>query len=825
MAHHHAFAETLPSAGSRLLNLMSRIGSTVAAIPRSIVGTILPATRREGRVIGLVGVVIVLFIVAFTNLMLRELDDSSRTSGQAHVEQLTRAVTYQLGTTLFMVENVMDQASDGVKAHSNIRGVQLNSQHQVATNLLADFLFLDPEGQVVTAMTNAEALANRDLSDRDYFRVHLESHSLATRLNRPIHGRLTGSELFPVSRAVRKPNGELIGVLVAMIDIKGLERVWKDIGLTPADTIVLIGEDGEEWLEWPHRPVVENAVELSWSRRVAGWPMRAIAKLDQASIDSQNASARRAIIGSAGVGAAMVALFAFLLANRARQAARERDDADSVRARLTAALNAVPVEFVEYDHDRRLIMANQAARDASPWRVPGAARGKTVDEVMASYATHFATTDNAAAWKAWTEQTIADYDRGGVSESYRPDGQWRRSYVSDMPGGGRVVVRVNITDEKQREEQLAAEMERLNSVFQSTGAGIVLLDRDGRVILANQHVLDDFGKTAPEVIGRTHTELGLRGVTAALEGWRAAVGPERLKTLQYERNLVQPNGSKRAMKVTADPVQDEAGRLRYIVLIAVDDTERREAEVRLFDSARIAHLGDMATGMAHELNQPLAVIRMSTEGLLEELDMPEAEVMPADMVDLFRSKLDKICKQVERATGLVRTLRSVAHKPADHPAPFDLVAAVRKGADLLREQLRATRIDFQLDLPAAGPMVLGDANQLQQVLINLVLNARDALVDAAGRPKTATLGHIAVRMAAAVAGGGMELTVDDDGPGIPDEVMPRLFEPFFTTKPTGKGTGLGLSISHGIIKRMGGRITAENRPEGGARFRIAFPPS
>jgi len=149
---------------------------------------------------------------------------------------------------------------------------------------------------------------------------------------------------------------------------------------------------------------------------------------------------------------------------------------------------------------------------------------------------------------------------------------------------------------------------------------------------------------------------------------------------------------------------------------------------------------------------------------------------------------------------------------------------VRKGADLLREQLRTARIHFQLDLPDAGPMAKGDANQLQQVLINLVLNARDAVAEAPGRPATGTLGHIAVRMTAA-ADGGMELIVDDDGPGIPDTVMPRLFEPFFTTKPTGKGTGLGLSISHGIVKRMGGRMVAENRPERGARFRIAFPPT
>ncbi len=520
----------------------------------------------------------------------------------------------------------------------------------------------------------------------------------------------------------------------------------------------------------------------------------------------------------------MVGLFAFLLANRARQAARERDAADAVRARLTAALNAVPVEFVEYDRDRRLIMANQAARDASPWRVPGAARGKTVDEVMATYATHFQTADNAPAWKAWTDQTIVDFDRGGVAEFCRPDGQWRRSYVSDMPGGGRVVVRVDITEEKLREKQLAAEMARLNSVVQSTGAGILMLDRDGRVVLVNQHVLDDFGKTAAEVIGRLIPSWGSKGIDAVLGDWQAAAGPQRLKTLEYERKFVRADGAQRIVKVTADPVQDEAGRLRYIVMIAVDDTERRLAEVRLFDSARIAHLGEMATGMAHELNQPLAVIRMTTEGLIEELEIPEAAAMPSELGELFRSKLDRICKQVERASGLVRTLRSVARKPANDPAPFDLVAAVQKGADLLREQLRAARIDFRLDLPSSGPMVRGDANQLQQVLISLVLNARDAWSTMPDDRRPARSAALPCAWPAA-ADGGMELTVEDDGPGIPDEVMPRLFEPFFTTKPTGKGAGLGLSISHGIIKAMGGQITAENRPEGGARFRIAFPPS
>ncbi|MDP2378617.1 ATP-binding protein [Reyranella sp.] len=828
MSLNQTFVAALPRVGSQALRLAGRTVSFVATLMRWLVTMVLPAARREGRVIGIVSVAIVLFIAGFTSLVLREIDDSSRASGQAHVEQLGNAVTRQMGTMLFMVENALSRAGKEIRVRDDAhRIIKLDAQHQVAANLLADFFFVDPEGQVVSAMTHGEALAHRDLSDRAYFRIHLNSLGLASLLSRPVHGRLTGAELLPVSRPVRRPHGELIGVLVAMIDVKALDRIWQDIGLRPDDTLDLIGEDGAVWMSWPHRPISENAGDtLAFSRHIAGWPMQVVAKVDQASVDRQNFAAKRAIVGSAAVGSVMVGLFGFLLANRAREVARERDAADAVRARLTAALNAVPVEFVEYDRDRRLIMANQAARDASPWRTPGAARGKTVDEVMAIYAEHFQAEDTAAAWQAWVAQTIIDFDRGGVADSRRPDGQWRRSYVSDMPGGGRVVVRVDITEAKRHEAQLAGEMERLNSVFQSTGAGIVMLDRDGRIVLVNRQVLETFGKTAAEVIGQTHSELGLKGIDTVLGTWQRASGPQRLKAHEYERHLVHADdGTKRIVKVTADPIQDETGRLRFIVMIAVDDTERRQAEIRLFDSSRLANLGEMATGMAHALNQPLAVIGMATESLIEELEAPEAAAIPAELSELIRNKLDRVIKQVDRASGLVRSLRAVAHKPTNDPVPFDIVEAARTSGDLLREQLRAARIDFQLDLPPSGSMVRGEANQLQQVLISLVLNARDALLDDTGRPPTGTLGRIALRLAATPANGGLELTVEDDGPGIPEAVLPRLFEPFFTTKPTGKGAGLSLSISHGIVKRMGGTISAENRSEGGACFRISFPPS
>jgi C4-dicarboxylate-specific signal transduction histidine kinase len=231
----------------------------------------------------------------------------------------------------------------------------------------------------------------------------------------------------------------------------------------------------------------------------------------------------------------------------------------------------------------------------------------------------------------------------------------------------------------------------------------------------------------------------------------------------------------------------------------------------------------MATGMAHEINQPLAVIRMAADSLIEELEMPEAAAMPAELAEFVKAKLVRISNQTERASGLVNELRNVARKPTNESLPFDVGEAVRVANDLLREQLKTARIDFRVEPPPTGLMVQGEASRLQQVIINLALNARDALLEGPSRSSTGALGHIALRVSAVPAGGGTVLTIEDDGPGIPVDVLPRLFEPFFTTKPTGKGTGLGLSISYDIVKQMGGDITAQNRPEGGARFTIALP--
>ena len=370
-------------------------------------------------------------------------------------------------------------------------------------------------------------------------------------------------------------------------------------------------------------------------------------------------------------------------------------------------------------------------------------------------------------------------------------------------------------------------MTLLSSIFQSTGAHIMMLDRDERVVLANQAVRSVLTMSESELAGLSYRAIPQPGLdTRVVERWRAASGDDKLDSVECEETMTDGAGKTHILRVTANPVQDEQGILRYIVLIGVDDTQRRQAEIRLFDASRLANLGEMASGVAHEINQPLAVIRLAAESVAEELEEgPDVDKIPAELLAFFKQKLERIAAQTERASGIIRDLRTVARQPGNVAHPFDLAEAVRVGCDLLQEQMRLNRVRFELNLPTPGPRVMGEAGRLQQVVINLVNNARDALVERGPAPESGQVGVIAVSVKIDPLTRRVMLLVEDDGPGIPPQVLPRLFEPFFTTKPVGKGTGLGLSISYDIVHRMGGEMSAENRPEGGARFKIGFPPA
>ena len=190
-----------------------------------------------------------------------------------------------------------------------------------------------------------------DRSDREYFRIHLDGTTTDARIGRPIRGRRTGVEVIPVSYPVRHSDGRLMGVLVALIDVDALERIWVDIGFRPEDRIELIGQDDKVWFSWSgrrgragrRRKQVVVAHHLRAGR--CGWSPPSIRPRSIA----RAARPRRTVIVSAAVGSTLIGLFCLLLARRARQAAAGRKAAEAMQARLVASLDAVPVEFIEFD--------------------------------------------------------------------------------------------------------------------------------------------------------------------------------------------------------------------------------------------------------------------------------------------------------------------------------------------------------------------------------------------------------------------------------------------------------------------------------------------
>jgi PAS domain S-box-containing protein len=788
--------------------------------------------RRDSRVIGLLGISIIVLIAALSLFLLQKSRDFARVSAEIHSQQLSKTVTHQMLTTINLIEHAMRFLNDSIRITGRPeRLAELGASGQLPTDGISHFAFVAPDARVIYDSLNRDRQSvPLGPKERAFFDAALQPGD-DIYITPPIPNSLSRDLFLPISRAVRDREGKLMGVLVAMIDVRSLDRIWSDLGLDSADSIELIDKDGKVWLRWPRAAAGETPPHASTDRPIAvqplgDWHLSFAASIDMAAVERQLAPAQRAIVLAAVAASLLVAWFTWMLMRLTRQARNERDVATRLRAHLLTALDAVPVEFIEYDRDRRAVLVNAAARQSQAAPIDA---GDSLEAILDARLASGARAGTEDEWTAWKQQAIADFEHGGIADLRRPDGQWQRAYTTELSDGGRIVVGVDITAIKRREELLAAEMERFGSVFQTTGAVILMLDRMGCVLLANQPALDIHGLSGAEIAGRPYEALKFAGLGAGtIEAWRRAEDGQRLEPAEFECSLAGANGERRIFRFTANPVEDDLGRLRYVVLIGVDDTERRAAEVRVFNISRLANLGEMASGVAHELNQPLAIMRLAADRLREEIAMPELQALPAGTAEFFDQKLARIVGQIERASAIIGDLRAVARKPNESLHPFDLAAATRVSSDLLGEQMRLMRIDYAVDLRQPGPMVMGEPSRIQQVLINLVLNARDALVERASGSGNdrgdGPIGRIGVHVGVETDRGSTRavLTVEDDGPGIPDAVMLRLFEPFFTTKPLGKGTGLGLSISNQIVRGMGGELSAQNLGPG-VRFRVVLP--
>jgi PAS domain S-box-containing protein len=281
-------------------------------------------------------------------------------------------------------------------------------------------------------------------------------------------------------------------------------------------------------------------------------------------------------------------------------------------------------------------------------------------------------------------------------------------------------------------------------------------------------------------------------------------------TVTAEYRLRRKDGTYRWVYDTLSTAEDGQA-----VGVLFDVTRRKAAELQLIQTAKLASLGEMATGMAHELNQPLNVIKMAASNLLRRARSGSAKA--EDLIE----RLQRILEQTNRASSLIGHMRVFGRKPEEASSVFLARDAIDGALALIGRQMALARIELIVEERTEDLKVKGYQTLLEQVVLNLVLNARDAIVEVAETDETRDR---LIRLTLDRTDDHVVLQVEDSGGGISEAALDRVFEPFFTTKPVQSGTGLGLSVSYGIIRDMKGTIEAVNA-EHGACFTIRLPVS
>jgi len=389
----------------------------------------------------------------------------------------------------------------------------------------------------------------------------------------------------------------------------------------------------------------------------------------------------------------------------------------------------------------------------------------------------------------------------------------RISVRSILPSSGNMVLSLEDGPVVHRAEAKLRQSEaELASVLDSVQAGIVLFDPAGNVRFSSARFGQLFGLDAWEVGNiRDAEELGLllsgrfrnpQGFSAPWKSFLEGMGEPGHDELE----IMRP--ARRVIERFSRPVLDSEGRAFGWMELYSDVTGERQIQMKMLRTEKMAALGQFVSGIAHELNNPLTAI-MGYAQLLLGRGLSQSQL----------SEANKVYQEAERARRIVKNLLYFARENRPERTRVDLNEIVERTLALRSYELKIENITVECELAPDLPRTMADPYQLQQVVLNLLMNAEQALLEERGQ------GNVWIRTHHVPANGEdhILLEVSDDGPGIPSEIASRIFDPFFTTKPPGIGTGLGLSIVYGIVQQHSGEVTFEGQVGAGTKFLVDLP--
>jgi PAS domain S-box-containing protein len=354
---------------------------------------------------------------------------------------------------------------------------------------------------------------------------------------------------------------------------------------------------------------------------------------------------------------------------------------------------------------------------------------------------------------------------------------------------------------REKADELQALTEYNENILESIDAGILVLDLDGRVARWNRPLEALYGQRREATLGRTLDEIFPESFLEALRGSLVLGDREEIAHI-YKLHLPSADGRSLMVNVALAPFQLGSGERCGTILILEDITARVRLEEQLQHSEKMASIGLLAAGVAHEVNTPLTGISSYAQMLRKEVEAgdPKAEL------------LEKIEKQAFRASKIINSLLNFSRAGGAELEPLDVNKLVLDVLSLLEPQLGGASVKLRKELGERLPRVRGNENRLQQVFFNLFLNAKDAM------PKGGWLTLVTRADDDTVI-----VEIKDTGHGIRKEHIKRIYDPFFTTKGIGRGTGLGLSVSYGILQEHGGTIFVDSVPGKGTTFQVMLP--
>ncbi len=373
-------------------------------------------------------------------------------------------------------------------------------------------------------------------------------------------------------------------------------------------------------------------------------------------------------------------------------------------------------------------------------------------------------------------------------------------------------VSVIMRDLRQREreihlarQQAELELNKLDDILRQLDAGMLVTGRDGRIEWTNDRIQSWFG---PEGAGESSTYR----IVPPHSAFPMKASSAKDRHFFHERRLPTVSEGVRDFEIVVTPVYNAKGELLQTVTLALDVTEQKKNQQQWAEAQKLAAIGQLAAGVAHEINTPLGTISILAQEANEILQEATEGHETACRIEVEES-LMTIYDQTRRCKDITQGLLDFSRKSEPVKRPCSINTIVHSALELIRPKL--TRIAVGEELGERLPTIVTDADGIERVLFNLLLNAADALEDASGQP--------CIDVQTSQKNGMISIRVSDNGPGIDERDRPHIFDPFFTTKTVGKGTGLGLYISYGTIRDLGGELEIDSTPGEGTQATIRLP--